>query len=477
VTYYHPQAVASLRILLEDNGASDPTLKQEYNLNITPKSLRVTINDYTKADTFSMELDYKNFPFDPRTIRAVGVSIFIEDQKTLWDTNRQEFKIIEPKSDTPTEASNAIFLGFADDDSIRFDEDDRTVTLEGRDFTALLIDEPYDDRGPISLTTNLENVIAGLLTRLPSTREIKVIVDPKIDDLPTLAQFYPDFNPLAGTRSKRKNETYWDIIQDLARRAGLIIYMELDKLKITKPNALYDPDELKQFVWGKNLRTLSFKRKLGRMKNFNVGVRSLNIEKKEVLEAIIPADASLSWSLTNGVPRKTVTITKLLPNGDKEEKNAPVIMFRIPDIANKEALVAIGESLFEELGRQQIEGTLETNDMCTIEGDVGGSALIPNKRGVEFDITKIRNATPIEISIDQDDISAISKLKSQAERRKYLLARCYEPLTAEVFSKTMGKFGTKFYTRAVDFKFDGTNGFSMSLDFINFIENVDSLIA
>jgi len=189
VTYYHPQAVASLRILLEDNGASDPTLKQEYNLNITPKSLRVTINDYTKADTFSMELDYKNFPFDPRTIRAVGVSIFIEDQKTLWDTNRQEFKIIEPKSDTPTEASNAIFLGFADDDSIRFDEDDRTVTLEGRDFTALLIDEPYDDRGPITLTTNLENVIAGLLTRLPSTREIKVIVDPKIDDLPTLAQF------------------------------------------------------------------------------------------------------------------------------------------------------------------------------------------------------------------------------------------------------------------------------------------------
>lgn len=476
MTFYYPQAAVSLRILLENNGSSDPRLNQEYSINITPKSLRVTINDYTKADTFSMELDYKNFPFDPRTIRAVGVTIFMEDQKSLFDTDAKQFKTIEPKSSTASSASNAIFLGFADEDAINFDENDRTVTLEGRDYTALMLDEPYNDKAPISMTTNLENVIAGLLLRLKSTREIQVLVDPKIDDLPTLAQFYPDFNPLSGARSKRRTETYWDVIQDLASKAGLIIFIELDKLRITKPNALYDREDLKQFVWGKNIKRLSFKRKLGRMKNFNVGVRSLNMEKKEVLQAIIPADSSVSWSLTNGIPQKTIQTERLLPNGETEKKDAPIIMFRIPDVANKEALVAIGESLFEELGRQQIEGTLETNDMCTIEGDVGNSSLAENATGVEFDVTKIRNATPIEIGIDQGDISAIGKLKTPAERTKYLVQRCYDPFIAAIFAETMGKFGTIFYTRAVDFKFDGTNGFSMSLDFINFIENVESLI-
>lgn len=471
MTMYYPQAAMSLRILFENFGKLDPLSNQEYSLNVTPRSVTVSINDYTKADTFSCEIDYKNFPFDPRTIRACGVTVFIEDMRAQTDQFGRP-KIIQPVAPDYFGKTNAIFIGFADENNIEFDEAKRTVRLSGRDFTALYIDTPYDIVEPLSLATPLENVFAFLSARLKATRDMKVL-NKAGDTLPSLGQFAPDFNALSAQRNKSRNESYWDVIQDLARRAGLIVYVELDKLIINKPNALYDRKELKQFVWGKNLNRLAFSRKLGRVKNFNIEVRSMNIEKKEVLKVKIPEEASLPWVTKTGIPRKRVQVDNLLPNGTVDKKDANFIVFRLPDIASKTHLTSVAENIFEELGRQQIEGSLETRDMCVREGNVSAGIRTP---GVEFDVTKIRNATPIDIRIQQDDIEAIAREKDRGAKVKYLIDRCYDPSVAYAFADSLGKFDTPFYTKAVEFTLSQDQGFKMRLEFINFIELPQSLV-
>ena len=484
---YYPQAAASLRLLFEDFDGKAKFSGKEHVITITPKNVSVARNDYTKADTFKMDLDYKAFPFDPRSLRAVGVTIFIEDMKFPYDEGVQ--RRIEPRDVTFKGNDNAIFIGFADKNMIKFDDNNRTVTLEGRDYTALYIDSTYDNKEPINLTTPLENVIASLSGQLAGTKNIQVIA--KVDNIPTLSQFYPDFNPLATTRSKKKQESYWDVIQELARKAGLIIYVELDRLIISKPNAIYDRKKMKQFVWGKNLSTLEFERKLGRVRDFNIYVRSMNIEKKEVIEAKIPEEASREWAVSRGIPAKRVTIEKLAPDGKKNTQDAKFLSFRIPDIASKEHLVDVGQSIYEELGRQQIEGSFESFSMCTMEGD---SRDFSSKPGVEFDVTQIKNATPIDLRVlerEQIDNQVALELGVPAQnlvkedlisrdvksslRAKYLIQNGYSSQVAEALADVIGRFDTPFYTKAVQFDFDIESGFKMKLDFINFIELPQSL--
>lgn len=481
MTFYYPQAAMSLRILFEDFNSQNVAALTEQKMSVVPKDLRVNINDYTKADTFSAELDYRNFPFDPRAIRALGVTVHMQDMRSLVDENGRP-RQLEMKDQGAIKfvsggEDNVVFMGFADEESIEFDDSRRVIRLEGRDFTSLLIDAPYENKEPIPLTTPLNLVFQQLLAGLKSTQNILVETRGVTNFIP-IAAFAPDYNPLAGQRNKKKNESYWDVIQDLARLAGLIVFIERDRLVVTKPNALYDRAKLKQFVWGKNLSKLSFKRKLGRVKNFNVLVRSMDIEKKRVIEAKIPEDAEAAWAVGRSIPKTRVQIETLLPNGSTDKKDAPFLSFRIPDVTEKSQLVDIGQSIFEELGRQQIEGKIETKDMCVREGEVGFNDLGTFRRsaGVEFDVLKIKNATPIAIHIHQDDLEGISRITSVADRVKYLVARKYDPQVAFAFAATMGKFEVNFYTKAVEFSFNQENGFAMKLDFINFIELPQSLL-
>jgi hypothetical protein len=187
-------------------------------------------------------------------------------------------------------------------------------------------------------------------------------------------------------------------------------------------------------------------------------VRSLNIETKELLTVDIPAQASAEWASALGIAAEPQKIQKVGTDGQIEEEEAPRLTFSIPNIADINQLREIGEGIWEEIGRQQIEGSFETKEMCL------------DQNGVEFDIIKIRNGTAVEIEILQDDLNRIKRIGDEGTRVKYLTDRCYPAVVAQAFAKTLGKFKTRFYTKQVEFTVDKDNGFSMNLDFINYIE-------
>jgi len=465
---YFPQGIMTLRVVLENFGNEDSdNLNRVHTFSIVCKELTVNLNSYRDADTFDATIDFKSFPFDPRTIRSAGVTIHVEDRERLFrDDNSLNLL-------TPSQEST-IFQGFVDEDSISLTEDSRTVKLSGRDFTSLLIDREYLGQ-PIQLSSPLDVVLRNLLDELPEARlsgNEGIRIDNQTgQDLPVLANFAADREASSGVKNARKNRSYWDTIQAIIEQTGLIAFISLDSLVITNPRTLYDRNQAKLFVFGNNLKDLNFERKLGRQKNFNIRVLSLNIEKKEVIEARIPENASEEWAQDIGLIRRRIQIPTINTNGEMgEPRDAPFVTFRVRDVANFDQLVTIGEGIYEELGRQQIEGSLRTNEM-----------RVCDRNNNVFDATQFRIGTPIDISIDQGDLEGLPDLvnntepNNRARIRRFLIERCYTPQVAEAFAESLARFQTPFFTKEVEFKLDQESGWSMNLKFINFIELPRSL--
>lgn len=456
MSFYYPQAVMVLKVKWEDFGA---TISEELSrFVVVAKRVRVSINDYTKADEFDAEIDYKNFPFDPRAIRAVQVTIHIEDKKKVFLQNNQLNRIV------PSE-ENTVFTGFVDEESITLDEQDRVVRFEGRDQTSLLIDATYSGKA-LDLTKSVDQVIQSLVDELPATKG-KLTVENRAGSLPSLASVAPDYEELSRTRSSKKKEKYWDVIQDVAQRAALIAYVELDTLVITKPRVLYGDSQPIRFIYGNNLENLTFKRKIGRQRGVNIKVQSFNPEKKEVLTAKIPEESTNEWANALGVAQAPVTIDKLDKNGEPVDppEEAPYFTFNVPDIASKDQLIEIGQSLYEEIGRQQIEGTFTTKEMCILD--------VINNVERRSDLVKVRNGTPVAISVEGTDLEKIQRDVPKGDRKAYLERKCFKPEVAAAFAEVIGKFANRFYTREVTFTVDQTQGFQMELGFVNFIETTN----
>lgn len=466
---YYPQGVMTLRVRLEDFGdTNNPKFQQLHVFTIVCKRISVQLNSYLEADTFEAEIDYKSFPFDPRAIRSVGVSIYIEDRKGLFRTNNA-LNLLTPSEE------NIVFQGFADEDKITLSEESRVVRLEGRDFTSLLIDREYTGKAIVK-TLPLDLAIQDLLDAFEDTKEIR-IDNQTGSTLPIISQYTSSKDGEANFQNGRRGKSYWDQIQAFIEQAGLIGYISLDTLVLSKPRILYDDSKPKLFVYGDNISNLEFNRKLGRQKGFNIRVLSLNLESKAVIDATIPKEAYDDWVKAIGIRKDDIKVPVIKPNGDKgEDKIAPFLTFRLANIVSKPQLIEIGQKIFEEVGRQQIEGSLETKEMLLCEKNEQGD-------GVDrFNTTKLRVGTPIEIDINQGDLEGLPALlkvegkedpQAQAARknrvRKFLIANCYDVVVAEALSEALTRFTTPFFTKSVEFKLDQENGFSVRLDFINFI--------
>lgn len=473
MSYYYPQAAMTINVLFEDFRAfSDPTLQKTYGLNIQCKNLSINVNDYKTTDTFDCEVEYKSFPFDPRTIRSAQVTIHIEDMESVYDSSGNINKLV-PSDD------NAIFTGFVDEESIEFDDSKRTVRFQGRDLTSLLIDQKYVQNAPIQLTDPLDAILTNMLAAFPATKNLKVSnITGK--SLPTLAQYAPDAvsAPLAGGKNVGAHETYWDIIQDLVARAGLIAYMHLDTLYISNPRTIFNSNKAVKFIFGKNIKSLSYQRKLGRHKGFNVTVRSLNAKAKTVITANIPEQAETSWCTALNLPAgQPITIPKLNPDGSLSSASdkAPYLAFRIPNITTQPALIQVGQKIFEELIRQDLEGSFETFEMVGHSGDADtdranyqaydlttGATVVG---AIPFDIGQ-----PVSIEIQTDDLDAISRIASAPARVQYLMTRGYASSVASVFAKTIGKMAPIFYTKSIQISFNQDTGFKLKVGFINYID-------
>ena len=209
------------------------------------------------------------------------------------------------------------------------------------------------------------------------------------------------------------------------------------------------------------------------MKGINIRVLSLNFSQKTVIEARIPKEATEEWAKDIGIPLKEVTIPQLDAQGKKvePEKAAPYLTFKVKNVKTKDELIKIGETIYEEVGRQQIEGTLTTKEMriCDIEHNI-------------FNSSQMRIGTPIDIDINQGDLKGLPDLQKAGSKgakkgaiKRFLVQQCYDSKIAEAFAEALVNFDTPFFTQEVEFTLDQESGWKMELKFVNFINLPTSL--
>ena len=469
MSYYYPQAGVVLKITWEtfDGGPVDTARTV---LRVVPLEVAVEINSYLEADTFTCTLDYKTFPFDPRTIRSVWVSVHMQDAKQLT-------QFLNTQNPQLTNTDNIVFAGFVDEGSIKFGDDGRTVTFDGRDYTSFFIDRrrlrPDGVFEGVNLAAPIDKVFQRLINEIPGAK-IKTssvggnvfsgirVVNRTGKALPNLARVGAGVTKKDSTKNPKHGENYWEIIQSIANRAGVIAYIDLDQLIISNPQNLYAENRRTQLVYGNNISNLTFKRRIGRQKALNIKVYSTQIEGKKPLSVVLPKDAK-SKEFINRFGNNPIYVEQYDSNGEKlpEPKLAETISFRVPDVSDAKSLTEIGESIFEEISRQHLEGSLSTNEMLFNEFVGDTPTQVP--------FSNIRVGTSLEIILHGQDIAKITTQSSVVERKSYLLSRGYPEEVAGLFAKSLTKVKYVFYTQAVSYKFS-TDGFAMDIDFINIID-------
>ncbi len=166
-----------------------------------------------------------------------------------------------------------------------------------------------------------------------------------------------------------------------------------------------------------------------------------------------------------------ITMPKLNPDGSLAEDTnqaAPYIALNVAHVNNQKALVAIGQNVFEELVRQDIEGTMETREMVAHSGDLSSD---PANYKV-FDLTRdLDVGMPISIDIYENDLNQISRLGSDvAAKTQYLISRGYPNAIASQFAQTLQRTTPVFYVKSIQYMLDEDSAWTMKISFINFLD-------
>ena len=166
----------------------------ENGITITrvPKSASVEIPAIRKAGTFKLTFDFRDLPIDPRTVRSVGIEIFMDSvlarefadgvtQVNPAQGNRSS--IMSPAqrgSLLVPSVGNMVMKGLADGWHVAHTSRGSTVTIEGRDLTGMFLNTPitYELVGDCPLDQPIDKVVAWIVDKLPWSEKVQVRAAP-----------------------------------------------------------------------------------------------------------------------------------------------------------------------------------------------------------------------------------------------------------------------------------------------------------
>ena len=402
-------------------------------ISCVPRALKVERNDHQTADTAEITLDFESFPFDPRIIRGGTVEAFIADagsaEGTFWEAL---------KSDPATARSRCIFMGVIDEISNSL-EDDRTVTIKCRDYTAYLLDTALEPGAIPYGTKTLAEIVRGILDQLPTTTNIAIEArGDRVALLKPSSYMIRGDNPDTGARKIKEGETPWELIQELAVTGGIVAYVELDAVVLAEPATLQldeSPSERERhWALGRDVMSFQSSRQLGRRSGIVVQVSS--------------------WDPEDGItrraraPRKEVTIeavvqvpaTKLGDDGKKKPTERPphIRPYVVRGVRDQGQLQQIADAIYEQLRHHSLEATITTHNFT----DVAGKP-----------ITGLRYGDPVVLDVAPEFPSHLAEPPSvQVER---LIALGYRVQDAQALTDAFAALRVPFWINRVTYDYDG----------------------
>lgn len=463
-----------------------------------PKECEVSRNGLKDADTAKVTLDFRDLPIDPRCVRAALISISIGTvDADSWESGvlRQRARETDGSLEslverTPGEElafdSPTTFVGFVDEWLVDFSEDGDTVELTCRDISALLRDKRLYEAARVNLEVPIDQGIQELIDLLPETRGLRVVygtpTDPRNPSATTVrgaapvpADSLPDLykSPKKkGQKQKRQNtdEPLWDHLQGVCAKLGLTLSLRGFTLYILEPRVLFSSFVgARKMLWGVNIEKLSFARKLTGRKNDTIEVRcpDPSIGRTRWARYPVVGDEPKSGVLgLAGSPQPAVTrANNVTPNGSASESVQVLSVRGVTDLA---VLEQIARTTFEEMARQEIEGSMQTNEIDSFESKAAG------------DLLQLQPGEPLVVAIAPPNDSEVSpsgsslqelQAQSAARRQQYLEGLGMSPQSARrlAVAQEQAQLINVFRASNVNITWSAEDGVSMDFDFYNFI--------
>lgn len=490
-------------------------------IGLVPKQATVELPGYRQAGTFNFTLEYKDLPIDPRAIRACKVEVHLGTVPagdfargmTWQDEKAPRPSIINTRLDDKVNEKTLLVYGMADEIGVAHGEGGSEIRIEGRDLRGLLLDLPLSSAslGTLALDKPIHEVVKQIVDLHPLLKvereKDRLAVETVKGDWkggpPTVAKIngvtrvnsgaQGDKASLAG-KGESDKLNHWDMITQYCFLVGAVPFFKGKKLLVRKARSLYEqlrPDEPSPFAGGKkrelkneydetvdtvNWRrmvygadVLSFKmdRKLAGLKVPTIEVVSINTDAptKKLKDRLLTA----RWPKDEVSKKKKAT--SVTAEGDASEEE--ILRFPVSGIADKARLQDIAESIYEEIGRGEMTGSVSTKDLCSFGGDNQDPDLVYIRPGdvVELVVStrKTLGSRPAVVSELVDHAAS-----SEKEEIAKLTARLGSENLATIIVKTMRgsvpELQRFFRVATARFTWAADSGVAIDFDFHNYVE-------
>ena len=322
---------------------------------------------------------------------------------------------------------------------------------------------------------------------LPSLRGLKV-VNATGAPLPTLQSVKgPTYFDSKGNAKKARSGgssakiSYWDFITDLCVGAGFICYFRTPtdtsglgqlppaELVIDLPKTYYPErgTEIRTFAFGYNVDSLNVKRSFtGKNVPTGIAVSAIEAETGQTITSRFPP-----------VPQVNRPSAAASGLGDRVEYKTILLQDRIPGSVGgstaQQTLDRVAESIYQQLSRGEFIVNIETTTLGALPSNAGTG---------EADMFQLRAGDPIGIEVVPSAPGGRDPLVTQAgeflrlgldERARKLAQDFGVSPTAAALAATASESELQqevFYTREIGIDFNAENGFSFSIEAINYVE-------
>lgn len=460
---------------------------------ILPKSVTIERNGLRTADTASVEFDYRDAPFDPRLIRSVAIECVIglvdaeSYERGIDGQMREDGTLLSlvPRgmaaaADPPPGTTR--FIGLVDEWAVNLDGmDGDSIALDCRDLTAILLDTRLPAGDGIDMSLPIDRGVRELLNRQASTRgtSVRFGIAGEEGDAPTPGTAVPSSRrPRRGGRSRRGRQggqqlSLWDHITETATQVGLVPVFEDNELRLIRPRTFYENrDVARRMVYGRNLESLGFSRKLGGTKVPTIEVRVYDpaLGRTRWARYPVPGTAPRTGVFGTTDPPRVARANEVPPSGQNPDDR--ILTFTLSGITDPETLAAAAESIWHQVGRQEIEGKIKTSDAWSWEQPIEGVDLLRLRPG---DALEILVASPETAELSRGttltNATEIRGLQREA-RAQYLESIGWSRQVAERFAALQDAtaFQTIFRVQNVRIVWDVDSGLTIECDFSNFLE-------
>lgn len=501
--------VPSLRPLITQTGSSN----MSFVTNRVPKTCAVELPGYRQAGKFTIEIDWRELPIDPRLIRAAGVEIFFgavdpsdfASGMTMVEADGRRRSIVNTQTPEGMPRDDIMVLaGVADSWYTSHSQDGSIVRIEGRDLRGVFLDSPCDPEviTKLNLSAPITDVVVEILRGHPAAQYMKVKYIPQ--DWPN--QTPPRVLDVKGlTRVRRKADgegassgagadkvNIWDLITKYCFLVGAIPFFRGRDLIIRPAASVFDPSkpkagakdmvfdpgvryddngnpfETRKMVFGRNIKELNFERKLAGVKVPVVEVVSFDTSSRE------RGDRKMLIEQWPPVDEELARMSGVSPSGEVAQTDK--IQISVPGIRDRNQLLGVAKSLYEEIGRGELGGSCRTVSLASYKGTNSDPDLLRLRPGdpCEF-ITDVRAMTSQAPGASTYIDSKRKSFADQVEEVKRSLSgktgggdeNLARVLVASARSAVIDLLRT-FRTANVVFNWSNAQGIAIAFDFQNY---------